>query len=255
MKIGICTSADQILKMEAMGFDYIEPAAAALASMTEEAFLKARALVEAAGICCEAFNVLFPGDIKLVGPDVSEEKIAAYLEHAFSRVQALGGEVVVFGSGGARKIPVGWDGDQAITQLISAARLVGDAASQHGLIIAMEPLNKGETNNLNSVAEGIAFVKKVNHPNVQLLADFYHMQVEREPMEVLKETEGLLRHTHIANSHGRVYPLHESEDSYAEFISNLKAAGYSGRMSVEAGTQDPDQEGPAALTLLRRLTM
>ncbi len=254
MKIGICTSVENIKKMEAMGYDYIEPAVAGTAGMTEEDFLKAEEMVSGSGIRCEAFNVLFPGDIKLTGPVVDKEKISAYLEKAFDRIHRLGAEVVVFGSGGARRVPEGFAPEAAFDQLVEAARLVGDVAARYGLTIAIEPLNTGETNIINSVAEGLHLVQTVDHPQIKLLADFYHMRMENEGMDVLRDTGKILRHTHIANSNGRIYPQVATEDTYDDFFACLKAGGYAGRMSVEAGTKDVDKDGPVSLKLLRDLS-
>lgn len=253
MKIGICTAIDNIQKMEAIGYDYIEPAVAAVAAMEEDAFDQAVSLVDASGITCEAFNVLFPGGIPLTGPEVAENAIRSYLEKAFARVSRLGGKVIVFGSGGARRVPEGWDRSEAWRQLVYAAGIVGDIAAKYGLTIAMEPLNTTETNILNSVLEGFAFVKEVDHPNIQLLADFYHMQMEKEDMAALVTAGPALRHLHIANSHGRVYPLSREEDLYGDFFKALKDVGYDARISVEAGTQDMDKDAPIALKLLQSM--
>ena len=254
MKIGICTAIQNIGKVEKFGFDYLESSVARTASMEEKEFTEAVRIVEGSGLKCEAFNGLFPGDIKLTGPEVDPTRIREYLEKAFHRISRMGAKVVVFGSGGARKIPEGWNREEAWKQFVDAAGIVGDVAAAYGLTIAMEPLNRKETNILNSVEEGFRFVQEVNHPNIQLLADFYHMRMENESMNILMKAGPVLRHLHIANSHGRVYPLDPSEDSYPEFFEALKNAGYEGRISIEAGTEDMDREAPIALQLLRKFT-
>ena len=254
MKVGICTAIGNVRKMEEFGFDYIESPVVKTSAMEEKEFTEAVRLVEGSSLRCEAFNVLFPGDIRLTGPDVDPNKIREYLRKAFPRISRLGAKVAVFGSGGARKIPEGWNREEAWKQFVDAAGIVGDVAAAYGLTIAMEPLNRKETNILNSVEEGFRFVQEVNHPNIQLLADFYHMRMENESMNILMKAGPVLRHLHIANSHGRVYPLDPSEDSYPEFFEALKNAGYEGRISIEAGTEDMDREAPIALKLLRKLT-
>src|SRR5262249_4328720 len=61
-----------------------------------------------------------------------------------------------------------------------------------------------------------------------------------------------LRHLHMANPTGRVFPLSWDEYDYAAFFANLRTIGYSGRMSIEASTKDMAIEGPQAIALLRR---
>ena len=254
MKVGICTAVENIKKMEAIGFDYIEPSVVSIVKMSDEEFEAAVKLVEGSGIKCEAFNVLFPGDVRLTGPGVDEKAMEGYLKSAFPRVSRLGAKVIVFGSGGARRIPDGWSREEGWKQLVRAARIVGDVASEYGLTVAMEPLNTSETNILNSVKECMDFVKDVNHSHVKLLADFYHMRRENEDMDVLLSASPDLVHLHIANSHGRVCPLERTEDDYDIFFERLKQIGYQGRVSIEAGIKDVDREAPVALALLRELS-
>ncbi|MBM7581182.1 sugar phosphate isomerase/epimerase [Caldicoprobacter guelmensis] len=254
MKIGICTAVENIKKMEGIGFDYIEPSVVSIVKMNDEEFDAALKLVEGSNIKCEAFNVLFPRDVRLTGSGVDEKAIEAYLKSAFSKVSRLGAKVVVFGSGGARKIPDGWSREEGWKQLVRVARIAGDVAAEYGLTIAMEPLNTSETNILNSVREGIEFVKDVDHSHVKLLADFYHMRRENEDMDILLDASSMLAHLHIANSNGRVCPLDRAEDAYDLFFKGLKEIGYQERISIEAGIKDVDEEAPVALELLRELS-
>ena len=52
--------------------------------------------------------------------------------------------------------------------------------------LAIEPLNRKESNIINSVAEGVRFARQVNRPEIRVLADFYHIDEEREPLDTLK---------------------------------------------------------------------
>ncbi len=70
MKIGICTPIENIKKMEEIGFDYIEPQIVSLNKMNDSEFFHFKNIVDNSNIKCEAFNVLFPGEIKLTGFNV-----------------------------------------------------------------------------------------------------------------------------------------------------------------------------------------
>lgn len=254
MKIGICTSLDNLEKVAKMGFDYIELAVSGIASMDSGEFSSTIHKMENAAIPCEALNILFPGNIRLTGPEVDMENIKKYLDNALARVSQLGGKVVVFGSGGPRRIPEDWDREKAWEQLKDVAKITGDIAGKYDIIIAMEPLNKGETNILNSVSEGFRFVQEVAHPNVKLLADFYHMRKENEDLSVIESVASQLVHLHIAKGSDRAFPKDLSEDLYEEFFNTLRQVGYDGRCSIEGRTDDIEEDGPAALDLLRKLT-
>ena len=251
MKIGFCAKLDRISEVAAAGFDYIEPPVSAAAAWTEEEFEKYLDAVNNAPIPAPSFNVLFPGEISLLGPDADEQAIARYLHGAFGRVQKLGGKVVVFGSGRSRKRPEGMPYGDAFRRLTEIARLIGDIAAQYDLTIVIEPLNRGETNMINSVAEGACLAAAANHPNVKLLADYYHVAVEHQPPEDLVRVGGIA-HCHIATLNGRRAPL-EAEEGFKTLFAAMKRTGYEGLISVEGGIDDLGRDGPVCVRLLKEL--
>ncbi|MCL2832836.1 MAG: sugar phosphate isomerase/epimerase [Treponema sp.] len=246
MKFGICTGPENLELAARLGFDYIECNVSGTESMSEADFNALSSKVKASPVKIECFNVLFPGTIQLVGPQADAEKTKKYLERAFSRVKELGGKTVVFGSGRSRAFPAEMPYRQAFGQLIAATRLIGETAAKYGIIIAIEPLNKGETNCINSVREGAMLAAAADHPSVEVLADLFHMLKENEPMDNLLAVKKL-RHTHIALLEGRAYPTVCDKDVRA-FFDALKQIGYNGTMSVE-GKPAGDFEADAAASL------
>ncbi len=251
MKIGFCAKLDRIGEVAAAGFDYIEPPVAAAAAWTEEEFEKYLELVKNAPIPAPAFNVLFPGEIALLAPGAEEKTIADYLRGAFARVQKLGGKVVVFGSGRSRKRPEGMPYADAFRRLTEIARLIGEIAGQYGITIVIEPLNRGETNMINSVAEGADLAAAANHPQVKLLADYYHIAVEGHAPEDLARVGGIA-HCHIAAPKGRRAPL-KAEEGFKTMFAAMKQTNYTGLVSVEGGADDLSAEGPVSVRLLKNL--
>ncbi len=252
MKFGLCAPLSKIGEVKAAGFDYLEPPVNGVAAMTEAEFAAALAEKEAAGLPCPAFNLLFPKTLALLDPEVTDEAVAAYLRPAMARVQALGGKIAVFGSGKSRMRPAGVPYGEAFRRLTAVTRLTGEIAGQYGVTVVIEPLNRTETNMINSMAEGAALTAAVNHPHVALLSDFYHVVLDGEPVADIARLGGIL-HTHIASKAGRRYPLPGDPDDYAAFFANLKAIGYQGMMSVEGKTDDMAADAPKTLALLRGL--
>ena len=125
-------------------------------------------------------------------------------------------------------------------------------AATHGITIAIEPLRRQESNIINTAAEGLELVKAIDHPNFQLMIDFFHLASENEDPAIVTEAGSRLRHLHTANPQGRVFPLKWEEFDYAPFFAKLRAAGYDQRISVEASTKDFTGEAPQSITLLRR---
>src|SRR5262249_25937777 len=55
-----------------------------------------------------AATLFLPATLKVTGPAIDRDRQHAYVEKAFDRLARLGVEVVVFGSGGARRVPDGF---------------------------------------------------------------------------------------------------------------------------------------------------
>ena len=251
MKIGFCANIDRIGEAAAAGYDYIELSVSAAAAWTEEEYRRNLAALKASGIPAPSYNVLFPGEIKLLSPETQDGEIIAYLRRAFARVREMGGKTVVFGSGRSRKRPEDMPYDAAFRRLAEVARLIGETAAGYGLTIVIEPLNRGETNMINSVAEGACLRAAVNLPNVQLLADYYHVAVEGEDPADLARVGGIA-HCHIATQIGREAPL-QAEDGFSKLFAAMKQTDYQGLISVEGKCGDLLKDGPATVALLKKL--
>ena len=251
MQFGLCAGLDKIKEAQSAGFDYLEPPVNGIAALTDEEFAAKLAAARAAQMPTPAFNLLFPKTLQLLSPDVADADIAAYLERALERVQALGGRVAVFGSGKSRNRPEGMAYADAFRRLTEVTRLTGEVARRYGVTIVVEPLNRAESNMINSLAEGACLVAAVDHPNVRLLADYYHMAKDGEPIGDIVRLGGVT-HAHIATREGRRYPA-AVEEGFAAFFRALRETGYDGMVSVEGKTEDMATDGPAALSLMKKL--
>ncbi|GHU51868.1 tagatose 3-epimerase [Bacilli bacterium] len=251
MKFGLCASLEHLPLAERLGFDYIECSVSSIEALGDEEFAAAVTRVNKNSLAAERVNVLFPGSIQLIGPAADQKKIDAYLEKALSRVKALGASLVVFGSGRCRAIPAALSFRQGYGELVRVTRRIGEIAAGFGLTIAIEPLNREETNCINSLREGAMLQAVVDSASVGLLADLYHMGREYEPMENILAVKEL-NHTHIALPKDRAYPLSITTE-VENFFAALKQIGYTGTMSIEGKTDNMEQDAAAALKVLRNL--
>jgi sugar phosphate isomerase/epimerase len=251
MKIGLCTGPDNLELAAKLGFDYVEFAVSGIEALSEDEFAGIKARIDKSPIKAERFNVLFPGSIKLVGPEADHGKIRAYLEKAFIRVKALGGTAVVFGSGRCRAFPEGTPFKQSYKELVKVTKLIGEVAAKHNITIVIEPLNRTETNCINSVIEGAMLEADADMPSIALLADLYHILKENEPISDILLVKDL-KHTHVAVLEGRAFPV-SPDKNVEEFFKALRQAGYNGTMSIEGGAKDLEKDAAAALKILRSL--
>lgn len=252
VSIGLCSSSPADWPtVKRIGFDYVEVGVRNVAEMDDATFEQTRATARELGLRIPVANLFLPTELKVVGPDVDLARVMAYARKALGRVGALGVKTVVFGSGGARKIPDGYPRERAWQQLVAFGKRVAPEAARHGIMIAVEPLRREETNLVNTAAEGLRYVKAVNHRSFQLMVDLYHLASEHEDAGIIVQAARHVRHFHIANPNGRVYPLSADEFDYRPFFRALQQIDYSGGISVEAKTTQLDVDGPRALAFLR----
>lgn len=148
----------------------------------------------------EAVNGLLPGSrLMLSDQSYDPRALGAYLDKALGRAEQLGVKVAVFGSGAARSFTPGYPQEKALEQILEFARLLAQKAEAHGIRGVMEPLNHLECSNFHTLREGCAFARQVDRPGFGVLADFYHMAVEQEPLSHVEEAAGLLWHCHISS--------------------------------------------------------
>ncbi|MGN1164604.1 MAG: sugar phosphate isomerase/epimerase family protein [Candidatus Ornithospirochaeta sp.] len=249
MKFGLCTDIRNVIEVQEAGFDYIEGKLNQFALWPEEEFQNALSLFDSSSIKMEAASLLLPKTMKAIGSGYDEDGLMSYLDTAFSRMDELSCSLVVFGSGKSRMLDEGERWQDGFLSLVEVTRKIGLKAKEHGISIAIEPLNRSETNMINTLSEGAALEAVVALDNVGLLADAYHMRKEEEEMERILRCSPLL-HTHIALKEGRGYPVEKSEE-VEEFFRVLKTAGYDGRMSIEGKSDDWKSDGRKALEVLR----
>lgn len=251
MRIGICTDASHIKMAYELGFDYVEGSASWLAGLSEKEFSEYEKKLSVYPIKYECFNGLLPGELAITGPCVDEEKVEEYLEQVFERIHIVGGKIAVFGSGRTRRVLEGMDFDTSYRQVIAFTKMAGRIAKKNDITIAIEPLNRLETNLICSVAEGAMLRADVNMESVQLLADSYHMFMEEEPMENLIRA-GHLAHVHVALKENRSYPYRKDTQLEA-FFKTLKQIEYDGRVSIEGRTEHIEEDARQSIIILRKM--
>lgn len=252
MRYGVCGNPGIAVPAAEAGFDYFEWSVAGLLKPLEDeaSFQEALNQARSAPLPCEALNVFVPAQLKITGPQADIKKLYSYAATALQRAEKAEVKVIVFGSGGARHIPDNFPRPAAWDQLVEFCGMLSVLAELHGVIIAIEPLNRQECNVINSVPEALALARAVQHPAIRVLVDAYHWCMEREKPADLIEAGPLLAHAHIATLANRLPPAAEPHD-FSSFFTALQEACYDERMSIEGRIDNPPLELPAALELMK----
>jgi sugar phosphate isomerase/epimerase len=254
MLFGVCNHPDASVHLVKSACDFIETNVQGLLKpeASDEEFQPELEKILASKVPVKVANCFYPGDIKLTGPVVDIPRIEKYAHSACKRARQAGMDTIVFGSGGARRIPDGFDRAEAWSQLVDFGKRVGAIAAQYGITIVVEPLRQKECNVLTSVGKGAQLVKDVNHPHFRLLIDAYHWLQDDDSYDDLVASCPLISHAHIATKDNRKVPTLEPCD-FSTFFKALKAGGYNGRLSIEANWPNLAEECVEVMQKLRAI--
>jgi D-psicose/D-tagatose/L-ribulose 3-epimerase len=217
----------------AMGFDLIELCIEDPATIDRVAI---RARLEAAGIgalVCGAFGP--DRDVSSDDPAIRESGLR-YIAQCVEIAAELGAPFV----GGPMYSATGKTAlvsqDKRSQQLAWAAENLAraaDAAATRGVGLAIEPLNRFETDLINTVDQAVAFVRRIGQDNVGLLLDTFHMNIEERSIpDALRRAKGHLFHFHAcANDRGVPGRDHLP---WTEIDAALAQIGYRGPWVIEA---------------------
>ncbi len=122
--------------------------------------------------------------------------------------------------------------DQANDWLVDALKHVARAAGTHGVRLALEPINRYETDLVNTVADALSLIDAVNADNLGILFDTFHANIEEASIEAsLRACGARLFHVHVADSN-RWYPGAGHTD-FARILATLREMKYAGWVSAE----------------------
>ena len=147
---------------------------------------------------------------------------------------------------------VPWDVQRA--GIIDGLKRAGDIAAAGGVTIAFEPLSDLPRRALDRTAEAFPVIQEVNHPNVKLCFDIYHLQrTEGNIVVNLRRglSEKLIKVVQIGDNPGRLEPG-TGEINYPFIFKELRRLGYSGWLDTEMGTSSTADH---AMEVARKLSL
>ncbi|GAB2543765.1 sugar phosphate isomerase/epimerase family protein [Spirosoma aerophilum] len=253
LPLGVCTTYDKADLLKRLGYTFVEESVGhfLIPDEGDGQFGKNQLALKQEKVPVRSYIYFFPGKLKSVGPDIHHEAILERAELALRRAKECGSKNIVFGSGGSRFIPDGFDRDKAKAQHIALCQKMAPIAEKYGVTLAVEPLNRGETNFINSLAEGVEIIRAVNNPWFRLQCDIYHMLKEDEkPEEIVKYGQYIV-HCHLAEKQSRTAPGVKGDD-FKPYFRALKQIKYRGGLSLECNWTDFDAEITRGLAVVKQ---
>lgn len=123
---------------------------------------------------------------------------------------------------------------------VEVARELCDYARPKGVMLILEPVNRYEIDFINSVEEGVKLMKAVDRPNMKLMPDVFHMNIEDKSIgaELAKNIE-FVHYIHFADSN-RLAPG-QGHINFSLIFKELLEVAYDGWISAEILPKpDPD---------------
>src|SRR5919106_1748282 len=218
-------------RVKSWGFDGVE---VPLFRPSDFAAADIRKGVDANGLECTVCSVLIEG-FSLISEDADvRRKTVAHMKDSIKVASEAGAKVVA----GPLYCPVGYlpgrrrTGDEW-KRAVEGHQALGDTLASHGVTIAIEPLNRFETYFLNTAADAAMLAAEINHPNVGILFDTFHANIEEKDIGAGYRTVGKhLKHVHTCENDRGIPGSGHVE--WPDFFATIKEIGYNGWMTIES---------------------
>jgi len=190
--------------------------------------------LDRAGLECTVSAVLMPG-LSVLSDDAGVRRTTqTHLEECVKAVAEVGSRLLV----GPMYSPVGYlpgrrrTGDEW-KRAVDAYRALGPVLAANGVTLALEPLNRFETYFLNTAMDAVALAAEVDHPNVGLLIDTFHANIEEKDVAAAFRAAGpWIKHVHTCeNDRGTPGTGHVD---WAGVFGALRDIRYDGWLTIES---------------------
>jgi sugar phosphate isomerase/epimerase len=178
----------------------------------------------------------------LTTPDAEvRRRTSRYVQELARLCRDVGGSRMIFGSPQQRNILPGVTPEQAMSYAEEVVAEALPVLESTGVTLCMEPLAPAEGNFLNTAADAVRLIEKIDHPNCRLILDCKAMSSEAVPIpELIRRHIGVLEHFH-ANDPNKQGPGFGELD-FVPILAALEEVHYRGWVSVEVFDYSPGIE-------------
>ncbi len=223
-----------IKKVAGLGFDILEIAAHQILEYSDAQLADIKACADEYGITLTA-GIGLSADKYISSPDPAVRTRAFdFFKEVFEalaklEIKDIGGSLYSYWPIDYTK-PVDKEGDWE--RGVQGIRDVSIEAEKYGINLNLEVLNRFESHLLNTAAEGVKFVEEVNRPNVKVMLDTFHMNIEEDSIGAAIRTAGaLLGHLHTGECNRKVPGM--GRMPWREIGEALRDINYKGGVVME----------------------
>jgi len=125
---------------------------------------------------------------------------------------------------------------------VEGLREAAPHAAAAGVVLGVEPLNRFETDTLNTTRQGVALMRLVGHTSIGLVLDTFHMNMEDDDIaDAIRTAAGHIAHFQ-ANENHRGY-LGTGHVDWTAAVRALADVGYQGTISLEPFRRNDERIG------------
>jgi sugar phosphate isomerase/epimerase len=145
--------------------------------------------------------------------------------------EKLGAHLIVGGVRGRSSGNPSQQQEQKASMNEAVAVLAAEGRSL-GVTIVIEPINRYETNYINTIDDGLAFIEEIGDTELKLVPDTFHMNIEEGDMtDSLVRAGSRIGYMHFADSNRR--PAGQGHTNFVQVLAALVTAGYRGMITSE----------------------
>jgi D-psicose/D-tagatose/L-ribulose 3-epimerase len=186
------------------------------------------------GLECTICSVI-PGGLSVISDDAQvRQKTRTHLEDCIKMAAEVGAKIIA----GPLYSPVGYLPGRRRTEAewkraVECYQSLEPVLARHGVTIAIEPLNRFETYFLNTAADAVALCDQINLPNVGILFDTFHANIEEKNIGQAYRTVGRhLKHVHTCENDRGIPGSGHVE--WQEVFQALRDIRYDGWLTIES---------------------
>lgn len=199
-----------------------------------------RAALDENGLVCNTVCGAFGPDRDLRGTPEQQQTSLGYLMTMLDQMEVLGAKILAGPAysavGRAEAVPPKEYRRQWKT-VVKHLKTLSRQAEKKGMRIAIEPLNRFETDFLNTVDQALALIEDVGSPAIGVHHDTFHLNIEeKDQARAIRRASKRLFHVHACGC-DRGTPGKDHID-WPGIAAALKAVKYDGDVTIESFTQD-----------------
>jgi D-psicose/D-tagatose/L-ribulose 3-epimerase len=222
-------------KVSQLGYDAIEIAVEDPTQIDAEKVAAALRKYNLTAVVCGAFGT--SRDLTSNDPAIHQECFD-YIEACLKLCNHWGTSFLagpMYSAVGKRRMLSTVDRKKEWDLAVKNVRIACEIAAQHHCQLAIEPINRFESDLVNTAADVCQLVKEINHPAAKISLDGFHMNIEeKNPLEAILQAGSNLIHMQISENHRGIPGT--GTTPWNDYANGLNKINYQGVISLESFT-------------------